>query len=647
MKKDTLRYRDMANTYTYTNPVRLSAEGGRIYLFWRGIDNKPNYAWSDDNGETWDKGGIFILPERVYQMRRPYVKISSNGVNRIHFAFTDGHPRNEPDNSIYYMYYENGEVFKANGEKIGDLGDEISPRMTDCVYDAVLSKEKSWIWDIAEDEEGKPVIVYTKFPDDSNHIYCYATWEGTNWENTDLVNSGKWFPETADGQREREPNYSGGIILDHENPDEIYLSVKRDSVFEIEKWTRADNGKSWRISNVTKGSSKDNIRPFTVRGAAEDNPLQLLWMCNTQYVHYTDFQASIQMDLPLSEVSDKIDPESILDVMHRVADWQIMNPREFSPLDWHYGAFYTGIWALYESTGEERYKNEIRNLGQKYNWKLINDIYHADRLTIAQSFADLYMEEKDPVMLEKVQWVMDMHVDRTARADVSFTDNPYRFEWWTWCDALYMAPPAFARVYAATGDERYLSYLDEHWWKTSDYMYSSEDSLFYRDDRYFDRRTDNGKKVFWARGNGWVIAGLARTLQHMPEDYTNRDKFIGQYKEMAAKLLSIQHEDGLWRVSLDDPEYLNQGESSGSSFFTFALAWGINNGYLDETIYRPAVTKAWKALVNNVNNNGRLGFVQQVAGDPYPFFEHQSHVYASGAFLLAGSEMLKMNKNTP
>ncbi len=639
---DTDRYTGMGDTYTYTNPVRLSAEHGRIYIFWRGMDNKPNYSYSDDHGENWSNGKIFILPDRTYPMRRPYLKVSSNGKDIIHFAFTDGHPHKEPENSIYYMYYRDGGLYRANGEKIGDLGDEISPRMADCVYDAIPTEEKAWIWDVAEDENGNPVLAYAKFPDDSNHVYCYASWDGKQWNNTDLVNAGGWFPETAAGEIEREPNYSGGMIIDHENANTLYLSVKRDTVFEIEKWVTGNNGRSWKASRLTHGSSKDNVRPFAVRGATGDNPLQVLWMCNTRYVHYTDYQVSIQMDLAPQPVSNGLDRKSILDVMHRVADWQIMNPRNPHPLNWHYGAFYTGVWALYKTTGEERYKNEIKNLGQKYNWKLQNDIYHADRLTIAQSFADLYMEEKDPDMLEKIQWVLDMHVDRTAPADVTHEINPYRGEWWTWCDALYMAPPAFARVFKATGDEKYLKYLDEHWWITSDYLYSPEDSLYYRDDRFFDERTENGKKLFWARGNGWVIAGLARTLPYIPEDYPGRDRFIQQFEEMAAKLLRIQDEDGLWRVSLDDTEYLDMGESSGSSFFTFALAWGINNGLLDPEIYTPAVIKAWQKLVGNVNEQGRLGYVQQVAGSPYPFYDYQSHVYASGAFLLSGCEILKM-----
>ncbi len=333
----------------------------------------------------------------------------------------------------------------------------------------------------------------------------------------------------------------------------------------------------------------------------------------------------------------------ILEVMHRTARWQLEHPYpQRSPLDWLDGAFYTGLWALYEKTEESRYANELLALGQRSHWKTLNDVYHADRLTIAQVFADMYLHYKDPQMLGPVQWVMDMHVDRKSPADVRFEGNPYKFEWWTWCDALYMAPPAFARVYAATGERKYLDYLDKHWWITSDYLYDSTECLFYRDDRIFDLTTANGQKVFWSRGNGWVMGGLVRVLEHMPEDYPSRARFEDQYACMAKKIAAIQGKDGLWRSSLLDAEEYPVGESSGSAFFCYAFAWGINHGLLSRKEYLPVVEKAWKGLVNNVNDAGRLGYVQQVGYTPESIKEDDWQVYGTGAFLLAGCEILSM-----
>jgi rhamnogalacturonyl hydrolase YesR len=655
------RLKDLGDlNHTYTNPIQLAAEDNRLYLFWRGVDGKPSYSVSDDNGVSWSTGRIFFQPERIYGFRRPYTKVYSDGQARIHFVVTDGHPRKEPENSLYYFYYEGGAFYQADGSKIKDLGgDAITPAEADKLYDAAATGHKAWNWDIAQDQDGHPVIAYATFPDDSTHLYCYARWDGKRWKNYELVNSGGWFPQTMAGVEEPEPNYSGGMSLDHESPEVLYLSVKRDSVFEIERWETPDGGKRWEVTTLTRGSRKDNVRPVAVRGAKPGNPLQVLWMQNTVYHHFAyaswlkdrmkgqwrdRYHSAIQMSIPSPRLTDALDPAQIVPLMRQVADWQLENPRRsIDPRDWHYGAFYTGLMALYQLTGENRYRNELYNVGQQANWQPMDDIFHADRITIMDVWADLYAEQPEAAILNKSRWAMDIHLASpiAEATDMRYQDNKGRFFWWTWCDALYMAPPSFAKMSQVTGDPRYLAFADEQWWKVSDYLYSPADSLYFRDDRYFDKRTENGKKVFWARGNGWVIAGLARLLTVLPTDYPNRAKFEQQYQEMAHKLLSIQDEDGLWRVSLLDPEYLDQGESSGSAFYTFALAWGLNQGLLDSA-YRPQVEKAWQALCAHVNQEGRLGYVQQVAGDPYPFFADQSHVYASGAFLLTGREMLRL-----
>ena len=292
---DTVEYKGQSNTYTYYNPVYLSGEN-RYYLFWRGADFKPNYSVSDD-GVHWSKGRIFVLPDRIYRDRRPYMKVSSDGKSRIDFAFTDGHPHNEKNNSIYYMYYTKGAFYKADGNWIKNIGEPVRPEEADIVYDAYKAgNPKSWIWDVAEDQSGRPTLVYAKFPDSANHIYCHARWNGNKWINQDLVNAGGYFVRGPVGVPEREPNYSGGLVIDHEDPSILYLSLKRDSVFEIEKWTLIRNGKSWKVEVITKGSGKDNIRPFPIRNAGKKNPIQVLWLMNTRYVHYTNFHSTIKMN---------------------------------------------------------------------------------------------------------------------------------------------------------------------------------------------------------------------------------------------------------------------------------------------------------------------------------------------------------------
>ena len=294
---DTIAYAGFSNTYTYTNVVQLSDERQKMFLFWRGADFKPNFSVSRDGGKNWDAGKILILPERIYKNRRPYMKVASNNKDVIHFAFTDGHPNVEPTNSIYYMKYRQDALYKANGEKIMDWSAlPIDPKQADVVYDAAASKEKAWIWDAAENKEGNPVAVYAKFPTDTTHVYYYAIYDEGRWNNYRLTDAGPWFPHTREGALEREPNYSGGIVLDHNDPSHVYLSKERNGVFEIEHWTTDDKGKDWQVEDLTRNSQFDNVRPFVIRNHPGDS-LKVLWMNIRKYGHYTDYRGEIKMSV--------------------------------------------------------------------------------------------------------------------------------------------------------------------------------------------------------------------------------------------------------------------------------------------------------------------------------------------------------------
>lgn len=184
--------------------------------------------------------------------------------------------------------------------------------------------------------------------------------------------------------------------------------------------------------------------------------------------------------------------------------------------------------------------------------------------------------------------------------------------------------------------------MDRLWWKTTDYLYDKEEHLYYRDSRFFGQREANGKKVFWSRGNGWVLAGLARVLQFLPEDYPERQRFLDLFQEMAQKISSLQGNDGYWRTSLLDPGNWPMPETSGTGFFTYALAWGVNQNLLDRASYEPAVLKGWSALIHSVQPSGMLGYVQRVSNRPGETGPDRSEVYGVGAFLLAGSEVYRM-----
>ncbi|WP_229262831.1 glycoside hydrolase family 88 protein [Duganella radicis] len=339
--------------------------------------------------------------------------------------------------------------------------------------------------------------------------------------------------------------------------------------------------------------------------------------------------------------SAAINPKAVLSTMERVADWQLANPSKHRPDDWTQAVGYNGIMALANISGSSKYRDAMIAMGEKNNWKLGPNHYHADDHIVGQTYAELYLQTRDPKMIAPLRASFDdiLNNRRTGTLEFTVKGNQDR---WSWCDALYMAPPAWLRLWAITGDQRYLDFAISEWWVTSDYLYDKEEHLYFRDSNYFDKREANGKKVYWSRGNGWVMGGLVRVLQYLPEHHPERPRFVQQYKDMAARLLTLQQDDGLWRASLLDPGTYPMKESSGSALYTYAFAWGVNQGLLDAKAFKPAVQKAWAALVANVQTDGKLTHVQPIGLAPKVFDDNLTEVYGVGGFLLAGSEVYRM-----
>ena len=628
--------------YCYPNPCRLTDENNAVYLFWRGIDFKPCVSKSSDGGRTWETGRILILPEQTYQNRRPYVKVASNGRDRIHLAFTDGHPRNEPNNSIYYVCYRDGAFYKANGDKIGDWSSlPLKPEQCDRVYHADKGKARAWIWDIAEDEQGCPVLVYTRLPKESEHYYHYARWDGKTWQDLRIAAAGKWFPQTPVGTQEREPHYSGGIALDHRDPNVVYLSRPVKGVFEIEKWTATHGGGKWQKTAITQNSQGDNVRPFVVHHNPPAAAPNLLWMNNVKYVHYTDYQTALKMDVPFVPLSTALAATAVKRAMKQVADWQLCHPSKHPTRDWTQAAWYAGLTAWGLMADDATYLDSLSAVSERNLWRLGDRKYHADDHSVGWSYLHLYARYGDEKTIAPLRESMDWLLANPSPSSLEF-GTPNCLDRWCWCDALFMSPPALTKLAAMTDDIKYLEFMNSEWWATTQYLYDPHEHLYYRDSRFFEQREKNGAKIFWSRGNGWVIAGLARVLQNMPRDFVDYPHYVRLFKEMAARIAAIQPADGLWRPSLLDPDSYPQPETSGSGFFCYALAWGINNGLLDRAVYLPAAQKAWAGLVRSVHPSGKLGYVQPIGADPRQVSAEMTEVYGVGAFLLASSQIYQL-----
>jgi beta-galactosidase len=344
----------------------------------------------------------------------------------------------------------------------------------------------------------------------------------------------------------------------------------------------------------------------------------------------------------------KPEKTDVLNYMNKVADWQLENLPEpkFRPggqaywykhFDWTNASFYTGLVEHWKTTKDQKYLDWLMDMASEIEFQPGTRLTHADDHVIGQIYADLYFEKQDKSIIEPIISTFDQVMQKPITG---------RELWW-WCDALYMAPPTLAMIYQITGEIKYLDYLDKLWWDVYDFLYDEDEHLFYRDTRFVikndgsGRREADGSKVFWSRGNGWVLAGLVRVLEYMPKDYPTRPKYEKLYKEMAAKITALQQDDGLWKSSMLYPDFNPNGESSGSAFFAYALMWGVNNGLIDQDIYVPYILRTWNGLVSNVHADGKLGWTQQIGYAPDEITEDMSEVYGAGAFLLAGSELIE------
>ena len=333
----------------------------------------------------------------------------------------------------------------------------------------------------------------------------------------------------------------------------------------------------------------------------------------------------------------------IKSTMKNAADWQLKNPKH-NLYDWTNGAFYAGMFAAYETTQSKTILKAIMDMGEATAWKPGPRLHHADDIAICQTYIDMYRLKKDEKMIAPF-------IERVEkfRATPFETKEIQKCTWW-WCDALFMGPTAYIKLANTIHDPSLLEMTDKLFKECYDLLYDKEEKLYARDIRYKWNEPDikvltesNGKKVFWSRGNGWVLGGLARMLDELPSDYPQREFYIRNFREMAEKLASLQQSDGLWRASLLDPAAYPGGEASGSGFNCYAMAWGINHGILDKATYLPVVRKAWIGLNSLIQPDGRVGWVQPIGADPRKNFSAESwEVYGTGAFLLAGSEIIKL-----
>ena len=345
--------------------------------------------------------------------------------------------------------------------------------------------------------------------------------------------------------------------------------------------------------------------------------------------------------------------EAVKDIICRVNTyWQTNHPAEVRAF-WDHAAYHTGNMEVYKLLKDQQMLDYSIRWAEHNKWKGATEtnpskwkylqygegqdyVLFGDWQICFQTYIDLYhiMEKgkKAEARVARAKEVMGYEVKSKA--------NDY---WW-WADALYMVMPVMTKMYKLTGDEKYLDKLYDNICYSDSIMLDQETSLYFRDGKYVypKHKTANGQKDFWARGDGWVLAGLAKVLQDMPKTYKHRSFFVRKYVRMAESVAKLQQPEGHWTRSMMDPNQAPGYETSGTAFFCYGLLWGINNGYLSKKVYAPVVEKAWHYLATvALQSSGKVGYVQPIGERAIPGQRVDANSEANfgvGAFLLAACE---------
>ena len=315
--------------------------------------------------------------------------------------------------------------------------------------------------------------------------------------------------------------------------------------------------------------------------------------------------------------------------------------------NWVAATFYVGAARLARVSDDPETLRFLSAVADHYNYSLRGarsgkTLLNADDIAIGDLYQELYARRGQEGVLMPLRQRLDWQVPYLARAE----DTP-ALVWW-WADALYMAPPVLARMSAITGDPKYLNAANREWRRTAQRLWIEQERLFLRDERFKDEnhRDADGDPIYWSRANGWVMGGLARWLETVPADFADRPFYLDIFQKMAGRIATLQQDDGLWRASLLDPDAYPEAETSGSVFYVYALAWGINHGVLDRETYLPHVLKGWAALNRHVLPSGLVGAAQKTGDQPVSTAPGDVGLYVSGTYILAGLEVADLNGPT-
>lgn len=343
--------------------------------------------------------------------------------------------------------------------------------------------------------------------------------------------------------------------------------------------------------------------------------------------------------------------------------WQQNNKAETRSF-WDPAAYHTGNMEVYKLLKDDKQLDYTRRWAYHNNWSGATEadpsrwkyanygegkdyVLFGDWQVCFQTYIDLYnlaianggTDADNYFMVKRAKEVM--HYEAYSKKD----------DYWWWSDALYMVMPVMTKMYKLTGDVQYLDKLYENLLYSDRIMLDQETGLYFRDARYVypNHKSVNGKKDFWARGDGWVLAGLAKVLQDLPKDYKHYKFFVDKFQRLADIVAKTQQKEGYWTRSILDPNHAPGPETSGTAFFAYGIMWGVNNGFLAKKDYKKCIDRAWQYISETaVQADGKVGYVQPIGDRAIPGQTVDANSQANfgvGAVLLAACEYYRYINN--
>lgn len=316
---------------------------------------------------------------------------------------------------------------------------------------------------------------------------------------------------------------------------------------------------------------------------------------------------------------------------------------------WTRAVYYEGLMALYAIDPSARYTDYTDRWATFHQWTPRNGLRttDADDQCCAQTYL-MRIEQSANNALSSSEKM------RPTLTNLNHQMTTGRYDYWTWIDAIQMAMPLYFQAYRATGNRQYADYamMAYRWTRNTcgKGLFNHTAGLWWRD-KYFvpPYKEADGNDCYWSRGNGWVYAALVRVMSLLDTKDPYYKELKKDYMKMSKAIAACQRTDGFWNVSLHSPLTYGGKEATGTSLFLYGISWGLRNGLLKSSAYRPVCDKAWQGMAQDaVHPTGFLGYVQgtgkqpsdaqPVTRDKTPDFED----FGVGCFLLGATEYYQL-----